>query len=87
MRARRERFSNRQKEEITYRTVYDKFMQARETCGQSADLSYDAVKDSLQKQVRSIKSQYRVEKVKFRVAIENGKAKMKAIPIREKKEE
>ena len=84
---RRERFNDRQKEELAYRTAYDRYMQARESCGQSSQMSYDVIKENLKKQVRMIKSQYRCEKVKFRVAVEGGKAKMKAIPIRDGKKE
>jgi hypothetical protein len=57
-------------------------MEARGKCGQSTDMSYDALKNSLNKQVRMIKSKYKCERVKFRVSIEGGKAKMKAIPIK-----
>lgn len=79
----RQLLNERQREELAYRTVFDKFIDARSQCGQSAELSYDAVKDSLKKQARMIKSKFKVEKVKFRVAIEDGKAKMKAIPIKQ----
>ena len=82
MAERRRKFSERQKQDLAYRTAYDKFMDARQKCGQSTDLSYDVLKKSLNNQVRSIKSKFKCERVKFRVSIEDGKAKMKAIPIK-----
>ena len=82
MAERRRKFSDRQKQDLAYKTAYDKFMDARQKCGQSTDLSYDALKKSLNNQVRSIKSKFKCERVKFRVSIEDGKAKMKAIPIK-----
>ena len=81
MDARRQAFSERQKQDMAYKAAYDKFMEAREKCGQSTDLSFDALKNSLNNQVRMIKSQFKCERVKFRVSIEGGKAKMKAIPV------
>lgn len=81
---RRRAFSERQKQDLAYKTAYDKFMEARGKCGQSTDMSFDALKNSLNKQVRMIKSKYKCERVNFRVSIEGGKAKMKAIPVKNK---
>ena len=58
----------------------DKYIEARGKCGQSVDISFDAVRDALKKQVRTIKSTYNCESVKFRVVVEDGKAKVKAVP-------
>ena len=82
MQERRRAFSERQKQDMAYKSAYSTFMEARGKCGQSTDMSYDALKNSLNKQVRMIKSKYKCERVKFRVSIEGGKAKMKAIPIK-----
>jgi hypothetical protein len=76
----RQRQEQMEREERAYRVVYDKYMEARTKCGQSADLSFDAVRDALKKQVRTIKSTYQCESVKFRVVVEDGKAKLKAVP-------
>jgi len=84
MAERRRKFSERQKQDLAYKTAYDKFMDARQKCGQSTDLSYDAMRKSLNNQVRSIKSKFKCERVKFRISIEDGKAKMKAIPVKAK---
>ena len=69
-------------EDLAYKELFDNYVTARRQCGQSAELSFDAVKDALQKQVRTIQSRYRCSSVVFRVTIEEGKAKVKAIPKR-----
>jgi len=76
----RQRQEQMQREERAYKMVYDKYLEARAKCGQSTDLSFDAVRDALKKQVRTIKSTYNVESVKFRIVVEDGKAKVKAVP-------
>lgn len=75
-----ERRERMEREEKAYRIVYDKYVEARRACGQSSDISFDAVRDALKNQVRTIKSHYNCESVKFRVVVENGKAKVKALP-------
>ena len=79
-------FSEKQKEELAYRAVYDRLMDARRQTGQSTDISFDTIRDTLKKQSRQIKGKFGVEKVKFRVAVEDGKAKMKAVPVRNDKD-
>lgn len=76
----RKRQEQSEREERAYKLVYDKYMEARQKCGQSGDLSFDAVREALHKQVRMIKSTYQTEHVKFRILIEDGKAKVKAVP-------
>lgn len=71
-----------EKESAAYRAVYDKYMEARRTCGQTSDMGFDSVESVLKKQVRTIKSRYKCKAVKFRVTVEDGKAKVKAVPLR-----
>ncbi|MFN7142550.1 MAG: MXAN_5187 C-terminal domain-containing protein [Myxococcota bacterium] len=75
-----ERQAAQEREERAYKLVYDKYLEARARCGQSTDLSFDAVREALKKQVRTIKSTYQCDGVKFRVVVEDGKAKVKAVP-------
>ena len=75
-----ERAERAEREERAYRVVYDAYMQARGQCGQSTDMGFDAVRDVLKNQVRQIKSQFNCESVKFRVVVEEGKARLKALP-------
>ena len=77
--ARRREFSERQKQDLAYRRVFDQFIAVRKKCGQSTDISFEAMKKSLSKQSRMVKSKFKSDKVKFRVFIEGGKAKMKAV--------
>ena len=79
---RKKRLTPAEREAQAFQSVYDKYMDARKSCGQGTDMSYDSVRDVLQKQVRTIKSRYRCKAVKFRVTVEDGKAKVKAVPLR-----
>ena len=85
-RLQRERRENqkmeRQMEERRYRTVYDQLVNARRQTGQSTDISFDSVRNTLQKQSRMIKSKFKCDDVQFRVEIQNGKPKMKAVPVK-----
>ena len=74
--------SPEEREEAAYQKVYERYLEARTKCGQSTDLEYDAIRDALRKQIRTIKSRYNCNTVKFRVTIEDGKAKVKALPQR-----
>lgn len=78
----RHRRSPEEREEAAYKQVYDRYLEARGRCGQSTDLEYASIRDALKKQIRTIKSRYNCNTVKFRVTIENGKAKVKALPQR-----
>lgn len=69
-------------EEVAIRDVYNKYLAARRECGQSADLEYDSVRKSLRNQIRQIKGTYNCTSVKFRVTVEDGKARLKAVPQR-----
>lgn len=76
----RQRQEALEREDRAYKLVYDKYMQARAQCGQTTDIGFDAVKDALKKQVRQIKANFQCETVKFRIVVEDGKAKVKAVP-------
>lgn len=76
----RDRAQRQRKEDQAFRQIYDKFMDARKKCGQSTSMEYESVQKTLRTQVRNIKGRYKCESVSFRVAIEDGKARLKAIP-------
>ena len=80
--ARREARDNAARQEDEIRQVYNKFVEARKKCGQSTDLSFRAVREVLIGQTRTIRSRYRCEEVKFKVTVEKGKAKVKAVPVK-----
>jgi hypothetical protein len=69
-------------EDAAFRAVFNKYVELRGQCGQSTDLDYGALKNVLQQQVRTIKSRYNCNAVKFKVTIEEGKARVKAVPLR-----
>lgn len=77
----RRRQETQEREERALKMVYDKYMEARAKCGQNTDIAFDTVRNALRQQVRQIKSQFNVESVRFRIAIEDGKAKVKAVPV------
>ena len=76
------RLTQEEREAQAYQAVYNKYLEARKACGQSTDMSFESIRDVLQKQVRTIKSRYQCTSVKFRVTVEDGKAKVKAVPLR-----
>ncbi len=71
----------RLREEEAYRQVFASYVEARRSCGQSTDLDYATVRDSLRRQVKLIQSRYRCERVRLHVAVENGRATLKAVPV------
>lgn len=72
----------REMEERRFRSVYDQLVDARRKTGQSTDISFDSVRSTLKKQSRMIKSKFKCDDVQFRVEIQNGKPKMKAVPVK-----
>lgn len=80
--ARPKRLTDAEREDKAYRAVFDKYLEARDKCGQGKELAYESVREVLRKQVRTIKSRYRCKSVRFRVTVEDGKAKVKAVPVR-----
>jgi hypothetical protein len=67
-------------EERTYREVYDRYIEARRIAGQHTDLDFDRVRGAIRNQVRQIRSRYKCSSVKFRVQVEDGVARIKAVP-------
>lgn len=69
------------REDRAYQAVFDKYLEARKQCGQGTDLSFDAVRKALKDQVEAMKAKTGCRTVKFRIAVEDGKAKVKAVPV------
>lgn len=76
------RVEQENKEDKALKKVFDAYVNARGRMGESTDVPYEKVRDSLRKQVREVKSRYRCQAVKFKVTVEDGKVKLKAIPRR-----
>jgi len=64
------------REERTLRSLHAQFIEARRVTGESADVSYDTFKRSVQKQKPALESKLGGP-VRFKIVIENGKAKVK----------
>jgi hypothetical protein len=63
--------------------IFDKYLKAAESCGQStAGLTPEKLKAVISKQEAAIKKKLGVEKVKFRVEVQDGKVKLKATAVR-----
>lgn len=78
----RERADKQRREDAAFRQIYDSYMKARKKCGQSTGIEYESVRQTLRTQVRNIKGRYKCNSVSFRVQIEDGKARLKAVPKR-----
>jgi len=68
--------------DIGSRELLREYMSARKAIGKEGGVDPRALDRALQKQAAQIKERYGVRDVKFRVVAENGKAKVKAIPIK-----
>jgi hypothetical protein len=63
--------------------LFEAYKTAREATGQgTAGLSPDKLEALIQKQEKAIRERYGVDQVKFRVVVEDGRAKLKAAPVR-----
>jgi hypothetical protein len=62
------------------RKLYDVYMKAKKRTGDSSNISYEALRAKLQKQIPAIKKKHGAKNVEFKVVLKNGKAVLKAIP-------
>jgi hypothetical protein len=69
-------------EERTYKDVYDRYLEARRIAGQHTDVDFDRVRSAIKRQVKTIQSRYKCSSVKFKVQVEDGVARIKAVPQR-----
>jgi hypothetical protein len=70
-------------EEMHFREVYDEFLRTRETCGEAtSDLTFERFSAKLRKSRDAVVSKHDCSSVRFQVYVKNGKAALKAIPIR-----
>jgi hypothetical protein len=68
--------------ESDLRALHRKFTDARRACGETGQVSYEMLVNSLARQVPRVLEQPGVRAVKFDVAVQNGKAVVKAIPTK-----
>jgi hypothetical protein len=63
--------------------LFRDYVEARESCGQgSAGVTRQKLRDLISKQEEAIRARYGCEEVRFRVVVQNGRAKLKASPVR-----
>ncbi len=70
-------------EEELFRKIYEEFYKTKIACGENVDnLTLDRFKATLKKQEEAIKERTKCRKVEFRVYVKDGKAALKASPIK-----
>jgi hypothetical protein len=71
-------------EERHYQEVFRDFVATREKCGEAADgLTYERFKTKLLKNRDQLLAKYQCRSVRFQVYVKEGKAALKASPVRE----
>jgi hypothetical protein len=70
-------------EEEHYKSVFDEFLNARRRCNESNDgLTYDKFSARLKKNREQLMEKYTCRTVRFQVYVKDGKAAVKALPVR-----
>ncbi len=71
-------------DEAHYKEVYEKFVQTRIECGEdTSDLSYDRFVAKLLKNRQQIVEKHKAKSVRFQVYAKEGKAALRALPVRD----
>ncbi len=71
-------------EEAHFKDVYQEFVKTREQCGEDTDqLTYDRFLTKLMKNRQQIIEKYNSKSVRFQVYVKQGKAALRAVPVRE----
>lgn len=64
-----------------FQEVYQQYLEAKKRCKEDvSSLSLEKLSDTLKRQIPQIKEKYKCKQVDFKVVVEGGKAKLKAIP-------
>ncbi len=64
-----------------FQEVYQQYLEAKKRCKEDvSSLSLEKLSNTLKRQIPQIKEKYKCQQVDFKVVIEEGKAKLKAIP-------
>jgi outer membrane biosynthesis protein TonB len=70
-------------EEELFRRIYEEFYKTKVACGENVDnLTFDRFRATLRKQEEAIRERTKCKKVEFRVYVKDGKAALKASPIK-----
>ncbi|MDP9148648.1 MAG: hypothetical protein M3O36_01700 [Myxococcota bacterium] len=69
---------------VDWHTVYDEFMRTKRQCGESTEgLSYEKFSHTLKKNRDVLVARHACKRVKFTVYVKDGRASLKATPIKE----
>ncbi len=61
--------------------LYEMYISAKKKCGEdTSKLTFEKVSASIKSQIPQIKSKFNCQRVEFKVVIEDGRAKLKAVP-------
>ncbi len=75
--------SPEQLEMAEWRAVYEEFVRVKQSCQESTEgLSFEKFQNTLRKNRDSIRERYQCERVKFTVYVKEGRASLKASPVR-----
>jgi hypothetical protein len=70
-------------EEDHFKEVYEEFVKTRQQCGEDTDqLTYERFTAKLMKNRKSIIEKYNSKSVRFQVYVKQGKAALRAVPVR-----
>lgn len=61
-------------------SIHAAYIAARKQTGEATNIAKEQLAQVIAKQIPAIKERYKCKDVEFKVAIENGKAKLKAVP-------
>jgi hypothetical protein len=71
-------------EDAHFRQTHQEFLDARKQCGEdTSQLSYDRFLNKLLKNRQQIRDKYNAKSVRFQVYVKQGKAALRAVPVRE----
>jgi hypothetical protein len=70
-------------EEAHFKEVFDQFVGTKKQCGEpTAGLTFDRFAQKLRKNTADLKVRYKCRSVKFQVYVKNGKAALRATPVK-----
>jgi len=66
-----------------FKDVFNQFVETKKQCGEpTTGLTYDRFAEKLRKNTNDLKTRYKCRSVKFQVYVKNGKAALRATPIK-----
>jgi hypothetical protein len=66
------------------RQIYDQIEKEHQKLGKASNITFDQLRNMIEKQSETVRERYKVSAVAFRVDVVDGKVKLKAKPVQEK---